>query len=261
MISFASAVLLALLALLQQLELPAYRGFVNDFAGVVAPDRQARIEAIATEVKQKSGGEIAVVVLPDLKGNAPGEVALRIGREWKVGAAAQIGDRTRNAGAVILLSPRETNSAGRGQVFISTGQGTEGFLTDAETGAIQDEALPALRQGDYGAALELMARRVAEHYGREFGFTLSADPGAGVGAQPPPQYERRPVRRSSGINPILIIILVFVVLSLLGGRRGRGRGGCGGGGCIPIPIFFPGGGFGGFGGGGGFSGGGSGRDF
>ena len=138
MISFASAVYLALLALLQQLELPAYRGFVNDFAGVVAPDRQARIEAIATEVKQKSGGEIAVVVLSDLKGNAPGEVALRIGREWKVGAAAQIGDRTRNAGAVILLSPRETNSAGRGQVFISTGQGTEGFLTDAETGAIQD---------------------------------------------------------------------------------------------------------------------------
>ena len=104
------AVLLALLALLQ-LQLPAPRGLLNDFAGVVTPDRAARIEALAQEVRDKSAGEIAVVVLPDLQGQAPGDVALRIGREWKVGSAARIGDRTRNTGTVILLSPRETNSA------------------------------------------------------------------------------------------------------------------------------------------------------
>lgn len=280
--SFASAVLLALLALLQQLDLPAPTGHLSDFAGVVPADRAARIEAIAREVREKSGGEIAIAVLRDIAGRAPNDVATQIGREWKVGAAAQIGDRTRNAGTVILLVPKESSTDGRGHVFIAPGMGAEGYITDAQAGAIQDEALPALRQGDYGSALELMTRRVAEHYGREFGFTLTADPGGF--AQPPPQYERR-VRQTGGINPILLIIIVFVVMSMLGSfGRGRRRG-CGGGGCIPIPIIFPtggmggggwggggwggggswggggGGGFGGFGGGGGFSGGGAGRDF
>lgn len=283
MISFASAVLLALLALLQQLDLPAPRGHLSDFAGVVPADRAARIEAIAKEVREKSGGEIAIAVLADIAGRAPNDVATQIGRTWKVGAATPIGDRTRNAGTVILLVPRESSTDGRGHVFIAPGMGAEGFMTDAQVGAIQDEALPALRQGDYGAALELMTRRVAEHYGREFGFTVTADPGEF--ALPPPQYERRRAPRSGGFNPILFIVIVFVVMSLLS-SFGRRRRGCGGGGCIPIPIIFPtggmgggnwgggggwgggsgwggggGGGFGGFGGGGGFSGGGAGRDF
>ena len=102
MISFASAVLLALLALLQQLDLPAPRGHLSDFAGVVPADRAARIEAIAREVREKSGGEIAIAVLADIAGRAPNDVATQIGRQWKVGAATQIGDRTRNAGTVIF---------------------------------------------------------------------------------------------------------------------------------------------------------------
>ncbi len=224
MISFASAVLLALLALLQQLDLPAPRGHLSDFAGVVPADRAARIEAVAREVREKSGGEIAIAVLADIAGRAPNDVATQIGRQWKVGAATKIGDRTRNAGTVILLVPRESSTDGRGHVFIAPGMGAEGFMTDAQVGAIQDEALPALRNGDYGAALELMTRRVAEHYATEFGFTLSAP---GEFAQPPPQYERRRVPQSGGINPILIIIIVFVVLSLFGGF-GRRRSGCGG---------------------------------
>src|SRR5690348_17518378 len=35
----------------------------------------------------------------DLGGRDPSEVALRIGREWKVGNLAAIGDQSRNAGA------------------------------------------------------------------------------------------------------------------------------------------------------------------
>jgi uncharacterized protein len=125
--SFASVVLLAVLALLQALELPAPRGYLNDFAGVVSAERAARIEGLAREVRERSGGEIAIAVLPDIAGRAPNEVARDIGRRWGVGSATAIGERTRNAGTVILLVPRERSSDGRGHVFIAPGLGTEGF--------------------------------------------------------------------------------------------------------------------------------------
>ena len=252
-------------------QIPPPRGLVNDFASVLPAASAARIERIAQDVRTKSQGEIAVVTLPDLQGRDPIDVALRIGREWKVGQMAPIGDRTRNAGAVILIVPKETASDGRGRCRIATGQGTEGFITDATTGDICREATPLFAQQNYGAATELVTLRVAQRFAQEFGFAL--DTGLAV-----PEYapQRRPAQRpSGGINPFMLLIILFVVLSLLGG--GRRRRGC-------LPIFIPmgggwgggfggggwsgggfggggGGGFGGFGGGGGFSGGGGGSDW
>ena len=135
----------ALLALVFQqggLQIPAPVGLVNDFAHVIPADAAASIEQIASDVRAKSRGEIAVVTLPDIGQNAPSDVALRIGREWKVGKIGNPGDPTRNAGAVILLVPKETSSDGRGHCYIATGQGAEGFITDADAGAICREATP-----------------------------------------------------------------------------------------------------------------------
>src|SRR4051812_23077872 len=101
-----ASVLAALLALLlQQLHIPAPSGYVNDFAHVLSPDAASRLDALAKQVRDKSGGEIAVVTLPDLRGRPVEEISLRILREWGVGAKAAIGNQTRNAGVVILLVP------------------------------------------------------------------------------------------------------------------------------------------------------------
>ena len=254
-------------------QIPPPSGLVNDFANVLPAVSAARMERIAQDVRSKSQGEIAIVTLSDLGGRQPSEVALRIGREWKVGNMAEIGERSRNAGVVILLVPKETSSDGRGHCRIETGQGAEGFITDATSGDICREATPAFARRDYGGGLELVTLRVAQRYAQEFGFALDTALGA-------PTYTQRraPVERSGGINPFVLLIILFVVLSLLGG--GRRRRGC-------LPIFIPfggggwgggglgggggwggggfggggGGGFGGFGGGGGFSGGGGGSDW
>ena len=259
--------------------IPPPRGLVNDFANVIPAASAARIERIAQDVRDKAKGEIAVVTLADLAGRDPQEIALRIGREWKVGNLAAIGDRSRNAGVVILLVPKETSSDGHGHCRVETGQGAEGFLTDATAGEICREATPAFAQRDYGAGLELVTLRVAQRYAQEFGFAL--DTTLQAPAMPAAPARRR--SRSGGINPLFIIVVFFIVMSLLGGR-GRGRRGCGGGGCFPIFLPFGGfgggggsgggwggggggfgggggGGFGGFGGGGGFSGGGGGSSW
>jgi uncharacterized protein len=271
--SFAGRLALVAAAMLFQSgpQIPPPRGLVNDFANVIPATSAARIERIAQDVRDKSKGEIAVVTLADLGGREPSEIALRIAREWKVGNAAGIGDRTRNAGVVILLVPKETASDGRGRCRIEVGQGSEGFITDAMSGEICREATPAFQQRDYGTGLELVTLRVAQRYAQEFGFTLDTTLEAPVMPAAP---TRRSQRSSGGINPIVLLIIFFIVISMLGGRRGRG-------GCLP--IFIPmggfggggrgggwggggfggggGGGFGGFGGGGGFSGGGGGSDW
>jgi len=252
-------------------QIPPPRGLVNDFANVIQPAAAARMERIAQDVRDKSKGEMAIVTLPDLGGREPSEITLRIGREWKVGNMASIGDRSRNAGVVILLVPKETSSDGHGHCRIETGQGTEGFITDATSGDICREATPAFAARDYSAGLELVTLRVAQRYAQEFGFTLDTSLAAPIEQAP----VQRPARsRGGGINPIVYLVIFFILLSLLGGR---GRGG-----CLPFLFGFMaggggrgggwggggggfggggGGGFGGFGGGGGFSGGGGGSNW
>ncbi len=72
--------------------------------------------------------EMAVVTLPTIENYTPFEVALSIGRTWGVANKAEIGEDTRNVGLVLLIVPKTT--AIRGQCFIATARGVEGFLTD-----------------------------------------------------------------------------------------------------------------------------------
>ena len=249
-----------------QVQVPSPVGMVNDFAGVLPAATAERLERLVTSVRTRSGGEIAVVTLKDLGGREAGDVALQIGRDWKVGANAKIGDRARNAGVVLLVVPKESSADHKGHMYIATGQGSEGFITDAVAGDIRREAIPALRAADYATAITLMTQRIAERYATEFGFTLdSAD--VQRMAQP-----RAPPRSNGRFSPglfIVAIIIIFVILSSLSRRRGGGGGGIfyggggwgSGGGWSSGGGGDSGGGFGGFGGGGGFSGGGSGGDW
>ena len=110
--------------LLQGPTIPPPRGLVSDFANVVPGSSAARMEQVAGDVRTKSGGEIAVVTLPDLNNYEPYEVALRIGREWGVGPMGEAGDARKNLGAVILVVPKETAANRRGRCYIATGRGS-----------------------------------------------------------------------------------------------------------------------------------------
>jgi uncharacterized protein len=258
---YVLALVLLLLAP-QGVQIPAPTGYVNDFANVIASEQRSLIERIIDDVRAKSKGEIVLVTLPSIGDRDVSEVALRIGREWKVGKLGNPADQTRNTGAVILLVPKETNADGRGRCWVTTGSGTEGFITDAESGEMCREATPYFQRQDYSTGMELVAFRVAQHYAHEFNFELDT---ASAPIVSEPVYG--PLQRSpggGGISPqtlFIIFIVVMFLLSSMGGRRRR-RGGCGGGGCMPIFLPFGGGGFGGrgggWGGGGGFGGGGGG---
>jgi uncharacterized protein len=270
-----------------QPQIPSPRGYVNDFAGVIGAARADSIARIIQFVREQSGGEIAVVTLRDLGGRDVNDVALRIGREWGVGLEAEVGNRARNAGVVILVVPKETSSDNRGHVAIQVGQGAEGFIPDGAAGSIWREAISLLQRADYGGAVHLMTYRVASRYAGEFGFSLDS---AGVSA---PSVQGGQRTRGSPSGAVLVFIMGMLLFGGIvmiaaaraqyrgGGRRGAGfwtwlalaqaaqhrqsrrssgwNGGFGGFGGGGFGGFGGGGGgFGGFGGGGGFSGGGSG---
>jgi uncharacterized protein len=252
------------LLLLQQLSLPAPTGYVNDFAGVLDPAPVAHMTAVITDLRAKTKGEIAVVTLADLGDRAASDVALQIGRQWGVGAQGSAGDPAKNAGVVVLLVPRKNHRPGTGDLFISTGRGAEGFLTDARVGQIRDAMTPYLADERYGDGLAVGVDLLAQAFAREFGVTIDS----AVAAMPPPREE------PSG-PPVPLVVIVVVLLVIVtrgrilvwlflarGGGFGRGGGGWrSGGGWSGGGFGGGGGGFGGFGGGGGFSGGGAGGKF
>src|SRR5467141_1104260 len=193
---------LILLAFLLQISVPPPRGFVNDFAGVLDSGSIRHVEAVIQEVREKTGGEIAVVTLSDLEGRAASDVAVQIGREWGVGAKGEAGDPKKNLGVVVLLVPRKNDRPGTGDIFIATGRGAEGFLTDARVGRIRDAMLPALAAEDYGKGLGLGVDLIAQAFATEFGVTLTNP----EYAMPPPV---------TGDSPRITIPLVWLIAVLI----------------------------------------------
>lgn len=249
-------------------------GMVTDATAIIPDSVEAIVTERLTRLRASTGGEVAVVTIATLAGREPPEVALRIGRRWGVGGDFPVGDRRRNAGVVLLLVPSTADQ--RGALYISTGQGVEGFITDLRAGQIADEMLPALSDGDYGDAVDVGTALLVDEIAQALGATDST--------LFLPREERSGIAGLVFIAILFGLILIAILVAVIGsrgrggprgggrgGRRsarrsgwtgpvvwggmgGMGRGGFGGGG-------FGGGGFGGFGGGGGFSGGGAGRGF
>lgn len=243
-------------------------GFVTDAAGALDPGAVGRLEALAERLKNATGAELAVVVLPTIGDRAAVDVAVAIGRAWGVGAAAAVGDPRRNAGLVILLVPRRDDDPNSGQVFIATGQGLEGIVTDLQAGRVRDLMGPYFSRADYAAGLETGIGALAGLIAREMGVSDSA---LLAGDRLRDADDDSSGKIGGTLQTIFIIVFIIVVLLAQGStRRGRGRrgggwwgGGFGGGFGGGMGGFGGGGGggFGGFGGGGGFSGGGAGGRF
>ena len=248
-------------------------GYVTDVAGALDPGSIARINDLVERLRNATGAEIAVAVLPSIGDRAPVDVAVAIGRAWGVGPSADVGDPRRNAGVVMLLVPRRAEDPNSGHIFIASGQGVEGYVTDLQAGRVRDLMVPYFRDRNYGAGLEAGVRELTGLIARGMGVTDTSLTGT-----------RQPGAESGSGSRFLVYLLLALLIALIvigaitergksgpgRGTRGRGRRrssifwggfGRGGGGGGGFGGGFGGGGFGGFGGGGGFSGGGAGGRF
>jgi len=215
---------------------PKPQGYVSDFASVMDPVSRDSIDAIAGELREKTGAELAVVTLHDLGGDEIDPVAVDLYGAWG------IGKKGKDEGVLILLAAQER------RVRIEVGYGLEGILPDGLCGSIIRRVMaPDLAQGRIGAGLLHGVSAVTAVIAKDRGVTIT-------GAEPMPEEDQGEDRNSHAF--FLVALFIAIVLSSIlrasSNRRGwMGRGPWGGGGF--------GGMFGGFGGmGGGFGGGGGG---
>src|SRR5258706_6145925 len=126
------------------------QGYVTDLAGVVDEETKARIEALCTEVEQKTGAQIAVVTVKSLDDQPIENYAHDLFK------AIGIGDKKDNRGLLILLSPSEH------QYRIEVGRGLEPVIVDARAGDIGRAMVPLLRRSDASGAVGQAVRQSAE---------------------------------------------------------------------------------------------------
>lgn len=229
---------------------------VNDFTGHFLTHEQVQaLEDKLVAYDDSTSNQVAIVIVDDLKGYSRDEYAIALGRKWGVGGQKQFSN-----GVVILVNTGE--KGGQRGVFIATGYGLEGAVTDLIADQIvQNSLLPNFREGNnyrgLDAATTDIMQAAAGRYTAPDGYHEGSSGGSILGL----------------LFAAFVIFIIIVIVSRKGGGgggyvsrrgyrddwngpiilpggwpRGGGGGGWSGGG---------GGGFGGFGGGG-FGGGGAG---
>lgn len=220
---------------------PAPLGRVSDFAGLLRPSDEQRIENRLEAIEKADSNQFVVAIFKSLQGDSLEDFSIRLADAWKVG------HKGRDNGLILLIFTEDR------KVRIEVGYGLEGAITDALSGrVIRDVLAPRFRQGDYaGGILAAVDALDAASRGE---FKPLPDRKGGKGGVPAPV---------AGALPFLLFFLFLVIAAArnraahLGSRSRRRHPG---GFWWIGPGGFGGGGFGGFGGGGGggFSGGGGG---
>lgn len=210
-------------------------GYVTDLAGALNADTKAKLEALGTELEQKTGAQMAIVTVHSLEGESIENYANDLYK--KLGVGGKKDDR----GVLLLVSPDER------KYRIEAGYGLEPVINDARAGDTGRAMVPFLRSGDYSGAIQAGAWQLAKYIADDRDVILSGQP---------PLRAVRPSRDSGGSSIGAWIFLIVIVLIFLAARRGGGGGGGGGLMWFLLGMLSGGGGFGGGGGGGGYRGGG-----
>ena len=193
---------------------PKLTGRVVDQAHLLRPEQVVDLTSKSEALEAQTKRQFVIATVNSLEGYPIEDYAYRLGREWK------IGDEKRDDGVVLLVAPNER------RVWIATGYGAGGFLTDAMAGVITREAiLPHFKQSppDYGGGIVAGADAIIKQ------MSLPPDQAE---ANLTKAQEAQQARRSSspGIIPVvfwfvIIIFMISVFARGAGGRRYRGRGG------------------------------------
>jgi uncharacterized protein len=221
-------------------------GYVTDLAGVIPQSTKQRLEALCTELDQKTGAQLAIVTVKSLDDRPVEDYAVELFKHLGVGSKKE------SSGILLLLAPNDR------KYRVEVGYGIEPVINDARAGDAGRAMVPFLRQNDFGSAVEVAAWQLAKYIADDRGVTLSG--------QPPARAIANTSRgRGLPISPFAFFIILFIVLRVFGSIISKGsgrRGGSGLGGCWwLLPFLMSGGGRGSGGGGsswggGGFGGGG-----
>lgn len=177
---------------------------VNDFAEMLSSREVNALEQKLVAYNDSTSTQIAIVTVKSLEGYDRADFAQRLAEKWG------IGQRGKDNGALILVKPKTSGSAG--QVYIAIGYGLEGVSPDLLAAQIIDrEILPAFRNGDIYGGLDKASNTL---------MSLARDEFA------PAEYVQKKSSKKEGPGAFVVILIVLLIILFSrrsGGGRGRGR--------------------------------------
>jgi uncharacterized protein len=174
---------------------------VNDFAGMLKSNEINNLENKLVAFNDSTSTQIAIVTVDDLQGYDVADYAQRLAESWG------IGQKELNNGMLILVKPKTESS--KGYVAIEQGYGLEGAIPDITCAEIIDnEILPAFREGDYFGGLDRATTILMELASGEF----SAD-----------EYGKSGKDDMSNITPVIIFIIFIIIVMFMRSNGGKNQ--------------------------------------
>ena len=198
-------------------DLPDWKGFVNDYVGLLDSSQKDSLEALASQIENDTGSEIAVVIVDNLQGVPKQEYAVELFEEWG------IGKEKKDNGLLILMGTGY--EVGDRPLWIEVGYGLEGVITDLETGNIVNDILiPNFKRDHYYEGLYNAIMTIADQIYIEEGLDPLSS-GGGIAS-----VTENPAENITGFFsgfpmtcmccfPIPAIIIIIVVLVSIFRRR------------------------------------------
>lgn len=125
--------------------------FVNDLAGILSEETEARLTERCLALQQSCGGEAVVLTVSGLGGTQIDEYAYGFFERWG------LGDAERNNGFLLLISMSEDD------YWALQGAGLVNELTSGEIGDLMDDLLePYYAAGDYDTGVTLFMEAVCD---------------------------------------------------------------------------------------------------
>ena len=172
---------------------PPLSAHVTDLTGTLSDTERARLESKLVSFEDKTGAQMAVLVVPTTQPEPVEAYSLRVADAWKVGR------KGRDDGVLLLVAKNDR------KLRLEVGYGLEGLIPDAIAKRIvAEDVAPKFREGRYAAGIEAGVDRVV-------GIVEK-------GELPPPEKRASPKRGGAGgLDWGTILILALVVVPAVGG--------------------------------------------
>jgi len=214
---------------------PKFTGLVVDAANVLPEATKADLTTKLEALQKDTHRQLVVATIPDLQGYPQEDYGNKLIRAWAVGL------KDVNNGAILFIAPNEP--IGHRGARVEVGYGLEPILTDAFSSVvINTQMLPRLKAGDLPGAVTAGTDALINQL-RASPEEAKARTDAAVAQFDKAHQRSRQSSNGGGIPVSLIfwlVILFFVVLPMLRGRRRHGPWGrrySSGGSNLPIILW------------------------
>lgn len=180
---------------------PNYTGYVNDFAGILSPSVEAKLNRLIKQIEDKTTAQMAVVTLQSTKPQTIEQYAVGLFEHWG------IGQKGKDNGVLLLVAVRDR------KLRIETGYGLEGTLPDAVCSQIINRIIvPHFRSQDYDRGISAGVKAIAGLIAREYDVQIE-------GAAKAEEVSRQLQSSRSLLGELFQFVMILLFFSFLVSAR------------------------------------------